>query len=76
MVSHCHSCGGQLEVIGVNSKNSDLCQYCGDKDGNLLPREAVEAGIAQWLKSWAPVTDGVDFVKRAKDYMASMPSWN
>ncbi len=76
MEKHCLSCGGPLSTMGANAKNEDLCQYCGDENGKLLPREAVIEGMAEWLKSWAPVTEGVDFKDRAVNYMKAMPAWN
>ncbi len=76
MDKYCHSCAGPLQQIGVNKKNENLCQYCGDDEGKLLPKEAVIKGMAQWLKTWAPETEGVDFDKRAMAYMDAMPAWN
>lgn len=74
--NYCHSCGGPLNTIGANSKNSNLCQYCGDENGMLLPKEAVLAGVTNWLESWAPIKEGVNFQKRAEAYLSSMPAWN
>ncbi|MBN2617499.1 MAG: hypothetical protein JXR64_04210 [Spirochaetales bacterium] len=76
MEKMCLSCGAPLAQIGANVKNDTLCQYCGDENGNLVPKEAAIAGMAEWLKSWAPITEGVDFRERAISYMSAMPAWN
>lgn len=74
--NYCHSCAGPLEVIGANKNNENLCQYCGDENGKLLPKDAVATAMGEWLKSWAPIKEGVDFKKRALKYMEAMPAWN
>lgn len=76
MQKHCQSCGGPLEIVGANSKNEDLCQYCGDENGKLLPKAAVIEGLTNWLQSWALKKDGIDFKKRAEKYLEAMPAWN
>lgn len=76
MEKYCQSCGGPLDIIGAHKKNENFCQYCADTNGELQPREAVKAGITEWLKSWSTEKEGVDFSKRAEFYMNAMPAWN
>ncbi len=75
MDSSCLSCA--MPLGGNENKKSEgkYCTYCSDEQGKLLPREQVQQGIAQWLKSWAPKQDSVDFVERANHYMKAMPAW-
>lgn len=68
----CHSCGMPL----ANDNESNYCQYCCNSEGKLLPREAIQKGTAEFLKSRAPTTKGVDFMERADHYMKAMPAWS
>jgi hypothetical protein len=71
----CLSCGMPLMGPEAQKAHGDYCQYCTDDKGNLLPREQVKNGIAQFLKSWSPQGNSVDFIKRAEHYMLAMPAW-
>ena len=71
-VTHCHSCG---MALNQDCACGNYCQYCIDEKGNLLPRETIKAGIADWLKSFSPHNDKTDFEKRAEHYMKAMPAW-
>jgi len=71
----CHSCGIVLDGNIAKEVAPNLCGYCADEDGNLKPKEVIQAGVAEWLKSFAPVKDGVDFMKRADSYMKALPVW-
>ena len=70
-MKHCQSCGMPLS----EESRESLCQYCLDENGNLKPREAVQAGIAEWLKQWANEEGPADFMKRADNYLKAMPAW-
>ncbi|MCP4134577.1 MAG: hypothetical protein GY754_26625 [bacterium] len=72
MSNSCHSCG--MPLMGEQA-NGNYCQYCSDEKGNLLPREQVRQGIAEWLSGWAPGNSSADFSKRADHYMKAMPAW-
>jgi hypothetical protein len=71
----CHSCGIILDGNVAKETAPNLCGYCTDENGNLKPKEVVQAGIAEWLKSFANVNGNVDFMKRADSYMKAMPAW-
>ena len=72
MSTHCHSCGMPLNQSNARGK---YCQYCTDEKGNLLPREAIKAGLADWLKGFSPSDGKTNFERRAEYYMKSMPAW-
>ena len=61
--------------LDPSNARGNHCQYCTDEQGNLLPREAIKAGLAEWLKGFSPHDGKTDFEKRADHYMKSMPSW-
>ena len=71
----CQSCGMPLNGDTQHAVSKTFCQYCADEKGELKPREAAQAGIAEWLKSFALEKEGVDFMKRADHYLKSMPAW-
>jgi hypothetical protein len=75
MTNSCYSCGMPFAGEEGQKARGNYCQYCSDEQGNLLPKEQVQQGIAQWLKSWAPEGDNADFQKRAEYYMLAMPAW-
>jgi len=52
----------------------DYCKYCTDERGNLKPREEIQRGIAEWLKSWQPDVNDEEAVIRAEHYMEAMPA--
>lgn len=71
MGKSCYSCSMPLD----EKTHGNYCQYCTDEKGNLKPREEVKAGLAEWLKDWAPSGTQADFEKRAEHFMQSMPAW-
>ena len=71
----CHSCGMPLTGEVEKTARVDFCQYCTDESGKLYPKEVVKKGITEFLLSWAPEKEGVDFGARAEDYMKAMPAW-
>ncbi|MCG8338399.1 MAG: hypothetical protein MJE63_28160 [Proteobacteria bacterium] len=71
----CQSCGMPLKEDTKHDHSITFCKYCADENGKLNPREAVQAGIAEWLKMFTPSGDGVDFMKRADLYLQAMPAW-
>ena len=73
--NYCHSCGVPLEVPGVYSNSEHYCAYCRDREGNLAPREQVQKGVAEWLKTWQPDLDDTRAMERANHYLRSMPAW-
>ena len=73
--SYCHSCGVPLEVPGFDGACVYFCTYCTDRDGNLAPRDLVQKGVAEWLKTWQPDLDDARAMERAGHYLKSMPAW-
>jgi uncharacterized Zn finger protein (UPF0148 family) len=71
----CQSCGMPLNDDSKHANSGTYCKYCADENGKLNPREAVQAGIAEWLKMFAPTKEGADFMKRADVYLQAMPAW-
>ena len=72
MSNFCFSCGMPLENA---EPSTQFCQYCVDQDGKLLPPQAVQQGIGQWLRSWQTDLDEPTSLERAKHYMLAMPAW-
>ena len=72
MSNFCFSCGMPL---AKDNKRGDYCIYCTDEQGNLLSRDHIQNGIAQWLSGFSPDNKKHDFMKRAELYMKSMPEW-
>ena len=75
MNQHCHSCGMPLADPGLKGSSDQYCRYCADPQGVLHPREQVQHGIAQWLKSWQPGISEAEALTRAAHYMKAMPAW-
>ncbi len=73
MQTFCYSCG--MPIPKEQQARGNYCQYCSDEAGNLYPRELVQKGIADWLKSFAPANGAPDFMGRAAQYMKAMPAW-
>lgn len=71
----CQSCGIILDGNIAKEAKSGFCTWCVDEQGNLKPKEAVQAGVAEWLKSFAPADGKADFMKRAENYLNAMPAW-
>ncbi len=76
MSENCYSCGMPIQDAKDRRPATDFCNYCTDDAGNLLPKEQVLQGIAQWLRSWQPGLDDVQAVTRAAVYMQAMPAWS
>jgi hypothetical protein len=71
----CISCGIILDGNIARETAPNLCGYCVDESGNLKPKEVIQAGVAEWLKSFSPKEGNPDFMKRAESYMNAMPAW-
>lgn len=76
MSNNCYSCGMPLQDEKDRRLTTDYCNYCTDDVGNLLPKEQVMQGIAQWLRSWQPGLDDINAISRAAAYMQAMPAWS
>jgi hypothetical protein len=74
-MKHCHSCGMPISGPGGVTARGNYCEYCSDENGNLKPREVVQAGIAQWLAGFSPNVTPEQCNVRAGHYMAAMPAW-
>jgi hypothetical protein len=74
MQEFCHSCAMPLNEE-TRAPNTNFCKHCVDDTGNVHPREAIQAGIAQWFKSWQPDIDDAEAQHRASFYLKSMPHW-
>ena len=72
MSNFCFSCGMPLDK---ENKRDNYCIYCTDEQGNLLSRDHIRDGIAQWLSGFSPNNENSDFLKRAESYMKAMPEW-
>ncbi|MDP4176489.1 MAG: hypothetical protein Q8933_21095 [Bacteroidota bacterium] len=72
----CQSCGVILDgTIAKEGAKPGHCTWCVDEQGNLKPKEEVQAGVAEWLKSFSPKDGNPDFMKRAENYLNAMPAW-
>lgn len=71
----CRSCGIILDGTIAKEAAPGFCGYCVDDKGNLKPKQEIQAGIAEWLKSFSPAEGKADFTKRAANYMNAMPAW-
>ena len=71
----CHSCGIILDGNFAKEVAPNICGCCAGENGNLKPKEAIQAGVAEWLKSFSPTEGNPDFMKRAENYMNAMPAW-
>ncbi len=71
----CHSCGIILDGNIAKEIAPNYCGYCADENGNLKPKEVVQSGVADWLKSFSPSDGNPDFMKRAENYLNAMPAW-
>jgi len=75
MAEFCGSCAAPLTVQEFKGPSDRYCKYCTDASGKLHPREQVQKGIVQWLKSWQPGITDKQAVERAAHYMKAMPAW-
>lgn len=71
----CHSCGMPLDGKMGKEVVDNFCHFCADESGKLKPREAVQAGIIEWLKMFPAEGSNPNYVKRADSYMKAMPAW-
>jgi len=71
----CHSCTAPLDSPDFKGPADNYCKHCTDEAGNLKPREHVQAGIAQWLKTWQAGIDDATAMVRADHYMKALPAW-
>ncbi|MGE5365231.1 MAG: zinc ribbon domain-containing protein [Bacteroidota bacterium] len=71
----CQSCGIILDGNIAKEAAPGFCQYCVDEKGQLKAKEELQAGIAEWLKSFSPADGNPDFMERAASYMKAMPAW-
>ncbi|MCP4112274.1 MAG: hypothetical protein GY749_43245 [Desulfobacteraceae bacterium] len=75
MHKFCHSCSVPLEMPDFKGPAEDYCKHCTDSEGNLKPKEEVQRGIAEWLKTWQPDINDEKALTRAGHYMKAMPAW-
>jgi len=70
----CCACAAPLtpDVVGPNP---NCCRHCTDEQGNVRPRETIQAGLAQWFRTWQPNLDDETAMVRAEHYMKAMPHW-
>ncbi|MGE5352837.1 MAG: hypothetical protein ACM3P0_12190 [Acidobacteriota bacterium] len=71
----CQSCGVILDGSVAKEGAPGFCTWCVDEKGNLKAKEEVKAGVAEWLKSFAPKEGNPDFMERAENYLNAMPAW-
>ena len=53
----------------------NYCHFCADENGILKSREAVQAGVIEWLKMFPVEGSNPNFEKRADHYLKAMPAW-
>jgi hypothetical protein len=75
MAKFCYSCAVPLDNPDFKGPADNYCKYCTDQNGKLKPKEEIKKGIAQWFSSWQPNLNEQTALKRAEDYMKSMPAW-
>jgi hypothetical protein len=76
MDKFCFSCGVPLAMPDFQGPAENYCKHCAPADdGKVMPREAVQAGIAEWFLSWQPRIDRETALQRADAYLKAMPYW-
>jgi hypothetical protein len=75
MNKFCFSCGAPLGMPEFKGPVEDYCRHCVDERGDVRPREAVRAGVAEWFLSWQPGIDNKTAARRADFYLKAMPKW-
>ncbi len=75
MPKFCQSCGMPIMPEYANKATNKFCNFCADENGVLKSHETIQQAFAQWLESFAPKKDNVDFMKRADYYLKAMPAW-
>ena len=71
----CHSCGIPLQGTGAGDASGNYCGNCLDDTGRLKPKDAILAGIAQWLMMFTPNATMEMCMSRANHYLNAMPEW-
>ena len=74
-MQQCLSCFMPVSEISEPPEKTLYCSYCTDEAGELLPREQIQAGVAEWLKSLTPEDEETDYMKRADYYLKASPAW-
>jgi hypothetical protein len=59
----------------TNKATDKYCNFCADENGVLKSREIIQQAFAQWLESFTPQKENIDFMKRADYYLKAMPVW-
>ena len=75
MSKFCHSCAAPLDSPDFKGPAEDYCKHCTDEEGNLKPKEEIQRGLADWLRTWQPDVDDEKGLARAECYMKAMPAW-
>lgn len=75
MDKFCNSCGIPLDGKIAKEAAENLCNYCVNEKGDLKPRQEIQSGVAEWLKTISPENKQADFLKRADHYLKAMPAW-
>jgi hypothetical protein len=71
----CNSCGQFITPPDPTRPAGSFCALC-TSSGSLLPRIAIQKGIAKWLMSWEPALTPSLADQRATLYMEAMPAWS
>jgi len=72
---YCYSCSAPLDNPEFAGPVANYCKFCVDDNGAVKEKELIQAGIAEWLKSWGPTMDDETAFARAGEYMKAMPHW-
>lgn len=73
----CNSCGMPLENkedFALGDTSANLCTYCVDKAGNLLPYETILKNNAHYYQESQGLTEQAAS-KMARDLLKTMPAW-
>ena len=71
----CRSCMTSLEDRQNRGKSEELCKWCSDENGKLLPRNQILEIMTHWFMQWQTGIDIDEARRRADLYMQSMPAW-
>jgi len=74
MGRYCHACTIPLESPEVKGPSDNHCKFCTDAQGELLPRQQVQQGIASWMAEWQGI-DRERALRRADLFMRGLPAW-
>ncbi len=75
MADFCHSCAAPLNMPDFKGPSEIYCKHCTDEKGELKDPLEIQAGIAQWFRSWQTGVDDATAATRAAAYMKAMPAW-